>query len=475
MFVGRSRELSDLRALMRKKTASLVTCRGRRRIGKSTLIREFGKDADRFLEFEGLPPRPGLSNADQLATFSQQLARQTHVPEFTLNSWPEAFHLLASTLGDEWTVILLDEISWLGGHDPDFPGHLKAAWDRMLKANPKLILVLCGSVSAWIDDNILKHTGFVGRTSWDIVLGELPLSCCDLFWGKTRTRTRVQEKLSVLSVTGGVPRYLEEIDPALSAERNIQRLCFVPEGLLFREFDQVFSDVFGKRAQVCREMLRSVTHGAKTISEMAQAIGKERGGRVSEYAQDLVLAGFLSKDTPHDPRTGRPSRLVRYRLRDNYSRFYLRYIEPIRDRIEQGLMSNLALDQLPEWSALLGLQMENLVLANIPELLSHLGLEKTPILSAGPYVQRATARRRGCQVDLLIMTRRGLYLIEIKHREHVDATVVDELREKVQRLGVGTHRSIRTVLIHSGSLSKGVQEDDYIDYTISMESMLAGE
>ena len=138
-------------------------------------------------------------------------------------------------------------------------------------------------------------------------------------------------------------------------------------------------------------------------------------------------------------------------------------------------MSNLSMDQLPEWFGLLGLQMVNLVLANIPALLSHLGLEKTPILSAGPYVQRATARRRGCQVDLLIMTRRGLYLIEIKHREHVDATVVDEIREKVHRLDTGTERSIRTVLIHSGSLSKGVREDDYIDYTISLESLLAGE
>jgi len=73
------------------------------------------------------------------------------------------------------------------------------------------------------------------------------------------------------------------------------------------------------------------------------------------------------------------------------------------------------------------------------------------------------------------MTRRGLILIEIKHREHVDATIVEEIREKVRRLDVGLGRSIRTVLIHSGSLSKGVQEDDYIDYTISLESLLAGE
>jgi hypothetical protein len=86
---------------------------------------------------------------------------------------------LASTIRNEWTVVLLDEISWLGGFDPDFPGHLKAAWDTVFKRHRKLILVLCGSVSAWIADNILENTGFVGRDSWDIILGELSLYHCN--------------------------------------------------------------------------------------------------------------------------------------------------------------------------------------------------------------------------------------------------------------------------------------------------------
>ncbi len=156
MFIGRDRELADLERLMRKRTASLVTCRGRRRIGKSTLIRQFGKRAKRFIAIEGLAPRPNLSNKDQLRAFGQQLAQQSLLPPVPLQDWPTAFQLLASTIRDEPTVILLDEISWLGGYDPDFPGHLKIAWDVTLKRHPSLILVLCGSVSAWIGRNILR-------------------------------------------------------------------------------------------------------------------------------------------------------------------------------------------------------------------------------------------------------------------------------------------------------------------------------
>ena len=303
MFIGREEQLHDLNSLMRKKTASLVTCRGRRRIGKSSLITEFGKGAARFLAFEGLPPRPGLSNWDQLQAFSQQLARQSKIPAVTLADWPQAFALLASTLQNEWTVVLLDEVSWLGGYDPDFPGHLKTAWDNLLKTHPKLIVVLCGSVSAWITDNILHNTGFAGRDSWDIVLDELPLHHCNRFWGKAGERISATEKLDLLSVTGGVPKYLEEIDPGLSSEENIRRLCFQREGILFREFDRIWSDVFGKRAASYKTIVESLAHGSRTVQELSQLLGKERSGHMSEYLADLVLGGFLAKDTVFDPKT----------------------------------------------------------------------------------------------------------------------------------------------------------------------------
>ena len=472
MFVGREHQLQDLRKLMRKRNPSLVTCRGRRRIGKSTLIREFGKEVGSFLEFEGLPPRPGMSNADQLAAFSAQLARQTQLPDLTLENWPQAFQLLASTLENKWTVILLDEISWLGGFDPDFAGHLKTAWDGLFKRHPKLILVVCGSVSAWIEENILQSTGFVGRTSWDIILEELPLPSCDLFWGKNRGRIATGEKITILSVTGGVPKYLEEIDPGLSADENIKRLCFRAEGLLFREFDQIFNDIFGKRSVAYREILRALTSGNRSVSEISNALGKGRSGHMTSYLRDLMLAGFVTRDRSYNPKSGRPSRTEKYRLRDNYSRFFLKYIEPHRDRIEQGLMGKMDPAQLPGWNTLLGLQFENLVLSNIAALTKLLRLGRTPILSASPYLQKPSGRRKGCQIDLMIATRHSLLVVEIKRRRRIGMEVVGEVEEKVRRIQGNASRSIRTALVYEGILADGVAEEGYFDFLIPSEALL---
>ena len=472
MFVGRKKHLSDLSRLMRKKSASLVTCRGRRRIGKSTLVREFAKKAARFIEIEGLPPRKGIGNQHQLQAFSRQLSHQTDLPSLTLENWPQAMQLLASVIKNEWTVVLLDEISWMGGYDPDFPGHLKTAWDTVFKKYPKLILVLCGSVSSWINDNILNNTGFVGRDSWDIILEGLPLCECNLFWRSARKRIDSSEKLDVLSVTGGVPKYLEEIDPGVTAEENILRLCFRKQGILFREFEQIFSDVFGKRADNYREIVSTLAYGRKTVSEISNALGKERSGHLSSYLQDLTLGGFIARDTVFKPQTGKNARTEKYRLCDNYSRFYLRYIAPNRERIEKNLMLGMSLDQLPQWETIMGLQFENLVLNNIHSLKTFMNIGNAPLLAAAPYFQKPTTRRKGCQIDLLMRTKNTLYAIEIKRRKSIDISVIEEMREKVRRLPPLRNLSVRMALIYAGWLDPGIEKEDYFDFLIPFEQLL---
>ena len=150
MFVGRETELKDLAALWRKGTASLVACRGRRRIGKSRLVNEFSRHTGgAYIELVGLPPRPDMTNEKQLEAFAAGLARATRRPVATPENWFRAFELLDKAIDNRHrTVVLLDEISWMGGYDPDFPGYLKTAWDTMFSRHDKLVLVLCGSVNA---------------------------------------------------------------------------------------------------------------------------------------------------------------------------------------------------------------------------------------------------------------------------------------------------------------------------------------
>ena len=155
----------------------------------------------------------------------------------------DSFSLLNMAIQNTSTVVFLDEISWMAQGDKDFAGKLKIAWDTELKHHNKLILVLCGSVSSWLEENILNNTGFAGRVSLDLKLEELDLASCVRFWGKNHSSISTMEKLKLLSVTGGVPRYLEEIRPELSAEQNIHHMCFKREGFLFSEFEHIFSSI----------------------------------------------------------------------------------------------------------------------------------------------------------------------------------------------------------------------------------------
>ena len=476
-YIGRMEERAEFRRLLGKRTASLVTCQGRRRIGKSRFIHECAQEADHFFSFMGLPPREDMTRQVQLDAFADQLAKQTKVPKVALDGWPTAFQLLASQLQANGTVVLLlDEISWMAAGDADFAGHLKNAWDMHFSKRQRLVVVLCGSVSSWIEDNILNNTGFVGRCSWQFRLGPLVLPECVQFWGKRGARISTAEKLRLLAVTGGVPRYLEEINPTRTAEQNIADLCFNAAGMLFSEFDSIFHDIFTRKAATYREIVRTLVTGARTVDQISTELDRARGGSLSAALTELEQAGFIARDIPFEPETGRSRpRDARFRLSDNYLRFYLKYIDPVKARITKGLLKNTALETLDSWDTIMGLQFENLVHANLDLLLAHIGLDRKLVLNAAPYVQKQTLRRKGCQIDLLIRTRRSLYVFEIKFRRHIALSIVDETREKVKRLKLPQGQSVRTGLIYCGELDPQIDGRDDFDFLVPAEALLKGK
>lgn len=479
MFFGRKEQLEDLEALWRKRTSSLVACRGRRRIGKSTLFREFARrTAGAYLEFEGLPPRDGrpVPNAEQLAAFAAALARQTNSPILTLPNWYDAFFWLDKAIDDSRrTVVLLDEISWMGGDDPNFPGTLRTAWETFFHRHEKLVVVACGSVSAWIKRNILGNTGFTGRFSRDYVLPELPLRDCAPFWGAAATRVAPREMLDVLSVTGGVPRYLEEIDPGLPADENIRRLCFTKGGTLFEDFDAIFNPLFGPKSEFKKRILRDLVDGPRTGAEIATRMDEPRNGHLSETLKELCEGGFLSDDPGMNPETGAESRVARYRLRDNYTRFYLKYVEPNRRAIERGAFRFASLSSLPEWNSAMGLAFENLIVNNAMELVPYLGMGNSTVESAAPYRNVRKGRNGkgiGCQIDLLVQTPRAAYVVEIKRRNEIGAEIEKEVAERMKRLPLRRGMSKRPVLVCDGHVDPAVEADGFFSAIIQGRRLL---
>jgi len=479
-FIGRKEQLEDLSSLWRKKTSSIVACRGRRRIGKSTLFREFARrTADVYMEFEGLAPdgERKITNDDQLREFAATLARLTNSPILKFENWNDAFFWLDRAIDDsKRTVILLDEISWMGGEDPNFPAILRNAWESRFHRHDKLVLAVCGSVSAWIKKNILGNTGFTGRFSRDYVLTELSLSECSQFWMNAGGEIAAREILDVLSVTGGVPRYLEEIDPGLSAEENIRRLCFRPEGELYQDFDAIFNPVFGDATMFRRKVLCLLSEGPATGDEIAKRLDVDRNGWLAERLRELEEGGFLDADPGLNPETGKECRVSKYRLRDNYTRFYLKYIEPRKKLIKRGGYRFQSLASLPDWNTVLGLQFENLIVNNAAQIIPLLGIGNATIESAAPYRNVRKGRDgkgTGCQIDLLIQTPRTAYVVEVKRKNEIGPEIEDELERKMTNLPIRKGMSKSPVLVYEGALHPSVEASGYFAAIIPFEKLLA--
>jgi len=472
-FFGRADLVQELKSLWRKHAASLVTCRGRRRIGKSTLISRFAQQSSaQLFDFEGLPPQPRMTNADQLECFARRLAELTDAPYEPIESWFDAFKRLDTAIPSEPCVVLLDEISWMGKYDPNFPGDLKFAWDKRFHSHQDLIVVICGSVSSWIEENILENTGFVGRVSLDLTVPELSLKESSHFWDDVRDRIADTEILDLLSITGGVPRYLEEIDPSQSADENIRRMCFRPNGYLYRDFDDIFSSLFAANSNLKRKILNQLAQSSVDAGELAQTLGIARNGQFTKTMRELEMAGFVATDHSVNPTTGKRAKAVRYRLRDNYTRFFLKYVKSHAAEIQDGHYSFVSLENLPGWQTVKGLQFENLVLNNFSSLITPLHLDGVQIFSAAPYSRHADDTRRGVQIDLLVQTRKSYVVVEIKHQAEVKESVEEEVREKIRRLGIPSDRSVRTALVYSGRLSKAVSGNGFFDAIIPASALL---
>jgi len=469
MFIGRERELQQLCEFQKRKIAGMIVCSGRRRIGKSTLIEHFA-EGKRLLEFYGLAPQPNMTTKTQLEHFGQQLGAHFSIPAISFDNWSTALDTLAGFTREGPVIIFLDEISWMAGGDKDFPAKLKGIWDTKLKKNPELILILCGSVSSWIQENILEDKGFMGRISLTIDLYELSPDEANQFWLGNEWIS-AYEKFKLLCVTGGVPRYLEEINIHQTAEQNIKRMCFMPGGILVEEFNKIFKDLFGKKMQDYINIAKILVNSALPIEKICQIMNVKQTGGFNKKLKVLQQCGFISRDYVWSK--GKPRlKLSKYRLSDNYLRFYLKYIDPKKELINKGLYHELHTEELDDWYSLMGLQFENMVLNNLPFIQKKLDISSASILSASSYYQNKTALQEACQIDLLIETKFSLYPCEIKFRKKIEVEVITEVMEKIRRIKTPKTISIRPVLIYQGELAESVKHKNFFSHIIRFEELL---
>ncbi len=266
---------------------------------------------------------------------------------------------------------------------------------------------------------------------------------------------------------------MEEIDPSETAEQNIQRICFSPGGFLFNDFGKIFNEVFDRRAETYRKIIEVLVDGKLALPEIAKKIRTKKGGTLLTSLNELELSGFVAKDFVYSVKDGKQMKLNKYRLKDNFLRFYLKYVKPEAEKIKKGRYRLKALELLPHWETIMGLQFQNTILANIDSVLEKLNLDPNIVVSASPYFQKKKTRNKGsCEIDLLITTRSSIYLCEMKFRKKIGMEVVREVEEKVRKLERPKNLSVRPVLIYQGSLSEEVVEADFFSKLIEADQFL---
>lgn len=461
-FIGRNTELTQLNDVLKQKKASLIVVRGRRRIGKSRLIEEFAK-GHTFYQFAGLAPNKGMTAQDQRNEFALQLSQQTGLPEIKADDWSKLFLLLSHKVKEGRVIILFDEITWMAQDDPTFLSKLKNIWDLYFKKNTKLILVLCGSISAWLEKNILNSTAFLGRISLDLVLQELPLIFCNQLLEALGFHRSPKEKMIYLSLTGCIPWYIEQINPNYSAEDNIKKLCFEPNALMVKEFNRVFHDLFGQRGEMYQRITKLLVMSPLDYKTLALKLNYAKSSALTDYLDELDSANYVKKTFIWDIKTGENSKLAKYRLIDNYLRFYFRCILPNLHKINKKQYTQVTVSQLPGWKTIQGLQFENLVLNNRDLVIKELNINPADIIMDDPYFQTKTARQSGCQIDYLIQTKlKTLFMCEIKCRDSLSmSATINESKAKINKLSIPRGFAVLPVLIVFNDTDEDLDDNDY--------------
>ncbi len=469
MFIGRKYELRMIKNAITSSRAELGIVYGRRRIGKSSLLMEVGsRKGD--LYFEALQNVPQKKQIDH---FLYQLATQTKTPRTLARDWREAFDVLTYHIKKNQHYIVFDEFPWMASGRSELVSLLKYYWDNHWKKNQGLTLVICGSVASFMLKHIVHSKALHNRKTFEINLPPLPAAEARLFFKKFRSDFEIAKFLMVF---GGIPKYLEQIEPRLSFSDNVDRLCFQKNGFFENEFETIFKEQF----KVVRNYERIVSVLAqKSISkeELAKTLAMASGGGLTGYITNLEQAGFVKVFTPKAPFGASGEKTKKLVLWDEWLRFYFTYIEPNRHIIElntePGLFDSVAGQSLSNY---FGLSFERLCMKNLPHIFKHLGYDIHQLIGFGPFFRqrkRNDGRDKGLQIDILV-NRKGetLTLIECKYSTRpIGTSIIPEIKEKIKFLKAPRHYTIERVLISGGEITSTLQNSGYFHHMVGLDAL----
>jgi len=468
MFVGREHELALIgERLQDRSKAQLIVLYGRRRVGKSTLIAKAVEDEARTLFFEGLE---GAQTKAQIDQFLNDLAAQTGRVRLAAGSWNEVFQGLGELISSGRWVLVFDEFPWLGAGRSRIVSELKLHWDRWSR-NPRLCLFLCGSVASFMTRHVVHSRALHNRKTLELCLA--PLSPRET--AQFLPRRSVREKAQLYMCLGGVPKYLEQIDPRLSLEKNLNRLCFTAGGFFTEEYETLFKEQF-RSLKIYEAIVGSLARSPASLSELARRIKVAKGGGFRGQVDNLVRAQFLRQYTPVTLGRRRSSRTQVYKLADPFLLFHFRYLHPnreiiARNRKAENLFRAIAGPTLQQY---FGHAFERLCEDAMDAILERLELKLGDVEAMGPYFQQQRGPQAGLQIDWLIVRRDAVWtLLEFKYQSApLGMRVVREVERKIDRLAIPDCVTVEPVLVSASGVTGAVERSAFFNQIVALRDLV---
>ena len=427
MIIGREKELKRLRRTLSGEYSEFIAVYGRRRVGKTFLIKEAFNYSFAF-------QHSGLAKGDkrmQLDEFANSLERQGMRSKRRIKSWSDAFFALENgleRLPEGKKVVFLDELPWMDTAKSNFVPALDHFWNGWCSFRKDVILVVCGSATSWIVGKILKdHGGLHNRLTDQIHLRPFTLLECERMAHAKGLPLSRQQVLEGYMVLGGIPFYWEKLEKSQSTDQNVDRLFFGREAPLADEFDQLYASLFkNPTAHVAIVTALGTKKIGMTREELLAETGLENCGALTKVMDELESCGFVRSYVM----PGKKIKGTVFQLIDNFSLFYFKFMAGGANRHSGTWLSKVASQERRIWN---GLSFELVCLEHIEQIKQALGISGIQTEEHAWY-RKGDALREGAQIDLLVKRAdRAVNICEMKFADGEFEIKADEDRKIAHR------------------------------------------
>lgn len=477
-IIGRTSETRLLSEILISKQAELAVIYGRRRVGKTYLIRTFFSEKSIFIEFTGIQ-NGNLSR--QLQSFSEQLSAAlfNHIPLKVPTTWHEAFTFLNNEINkipeSNNIVIFFDELPWMVTKRSGLLQELDHFWNTRWSLKPNIKIILCGSAASWMIENIINATGGLhNRITRRILLNPFDLSTTKQYLSSLGFKYTTRQIIELYMMIGGIPFYLNNLSKNLSLQQNIEALCFEKEGILYDEFVRLFESLY-EYAEMNLKIIRTIAKYREGMSRSAliEALQISSGGSLNTRIKELESAGFIQTFIPY----GREVRNVFYRVIDPYCLFYLKWIEPIHGReVLKGYWHTK--HDTSAWHEWAGYSFENICFKHAEYIRSALGLQHIACeIASWKHFPKRGEKSDGAQIDLLFDRDDGVItLCEIKFSDKPYSITKDYAKSLARKLDVfqsqtKTPKQLMLAMITAGGFKENLWSEDLVQSVVTVESL----